>query len=102
MALMEVAYVGVSDVREITPADVKPHGIKLDKKIVWDQSNGHKQVIDADKRFEDLLRAQGHFILVALLDSGEAGEVIATATDPERTETVVAKIGGKTQTSQAK
>jgi hypothetical protein len=97
MALMKVQYVGISDVRQILPSELKAHGVAIDKKIVWDHYNQYSVVLDVNERFEQILRDQGHFTLTAVDNDGKDVEVVATASDPARVESVVANEEGKPQ-----
>ena len=93
MAKVKVRYVGIADERIITPKDVKDRGVELSGPLTW--GNGKSLVIDASDTFVDILKEQGHFQISEFKDDGSDGEVIATAADPERVETVVAKDGEK-------
>jgi hypothetical protein len=110
MANMSVKYVGVtSDFRGLTEKDLQGWGISVDlpdapllvrryvemntwtdaeqrpldptRDLVWGPHNQHTLVLDVSPELETLLRAQGHFLLTEVKDSGEEGETVAPPTD---------------------
>ena len=83
MAAVRVRYKGLADRRVIRPSEIAPHGINLDKDLVWDRYNGFALDIDADDKMVKLLREQGHFSVSALTDEGATGELISAAETPE-------------------
>ena len=90
MALVEVRYKGLSDVREITKKQwLDQQGVEVSRDTVWHAGNRFTQVIDANDRMLEVLKAEGHFSVKEINDDNSLGDEIVTASEPDREPDVV-------------
>ncbi len=89
MALVEVRYKGLSDVRIISKKDWEKEGVAVSGDTIWQPSNRWTQNIDANERMLEVLRAEAHFSVRAVNDDNSLGDEVVVASDPEREPDVV-------------
>lgn len=80
MAKARVRYKGLSDERIITAEDLKPHGIGVDKDLVFSRANGYAMNIDLNDELTALLRKEGTFTISEIKDDNTTGDDIVKAT----------------------
>jgi hypothetical protein len=71
MGLVEVKYVGLSDVRIITKKNWEQEGVAMPQDTVWDASNRRTLLIDGTDRMLEVLKAQGHFRVSEVTDDNQ-------------------------------
>lgn len=83
MAQMNVRYVGVADERSISPAQLREVGVDYSgPTLKFNRRNRFKvEDVPVDDGLEEVLRADGAFILEAVADSGEE-RAVAGADNP--------------------
>ena len=98
MALTRVRYKGLSDVRLVKAADLKPRGIKIDGELKWSRENGWSVVVDGmTEEMETWLKEEGTFTIEEIdQQTGKTVKNIVTASRADDTgNTVVDKTTGQ-------
>lgn len=88
MGLIEVRYVGLSDIRTIDKKNWEQEGVSVPKDTTWDASNRKTLLIDATDRMVEVLKAQGHFRIAEVNDDGSTRAIIE-ASEPHREPDIV-------------
>lgn len=102
MAKARVRYKGLSDVREISAKDLKPHGIDIDKDLVFSRDNRWTINIDLNEGLTEVLRKEGTFTISEFKDDDTVGDDIVAATvfdDSEVAATALNESSGQKSTN---
>lgn len=98
MAKVRVRYKGFSDVREITSKQLEPHGISVDRDLVFSRENNFAMNIDANDELLEVLKREGTFSVSEIKDDDSSGDELVKAS--LRDDSAVAATAVNKQTGQ--